>query len=104
MVQIKHPSPTGTVAVAVTAAMALSTALYDQYNIVPTQYYEINDQYDDVGLMNLPEMTRYYSQNELSVLDAAETLNNFLIELTSNAVDLDQEIVDAVNDNFWNLL
>lgn len=104
MVQIKHPSPTGTVAVADTAAMALSSALYDQYNIVPTQYYEINDQYDDVGLMNLPEMTRYYSQNELSVLDAAETLNNFLIELTSNAVDLDQEIVEAVNDNFWDLL
>lgn len=104
MVQIKHSSPTGTVAVAVTAAMALSTALYDQYNIVPTQYYEINDQYDDVGSMNSPEMARYYSQNELSVLDAAETLNNFLIELTSNAVDLDQEIVEAVNDNFWDLL
>lgn len=104
MVQVKHASPTSTLAVAVTATMAISNALYEQYNIIPTQYYELDDQYDEAKLVNMPEMTAYYSQNELSVLDAAETLNNFLIELTSTSVDLDQQIVEAVNDNFWDLL
>ena len=87
---------------AATAAVALSSALYNVDSFVPNSYYQLPEDFD------IPYSARLHLQDinklDLELIDKAETLYGFVKKLSTNTVDLDPKIVDLVNDNFWDLI
>lgn len=93
---------TGTIAIAATAALVFSTALYEQENIMPLNFYDI-PQNDYISISNTISLDSI-NNLDYSILDKIEIMNDFVKILTVSSIDLDSEIVDLVNDNFWDLI
>lgn len=93
---------TGTIAIAATAALVFSTALYEQENIMPMNFYDI-PQNDYISISNTISLDSI-NNLDYSILDKIEIMNDFVKILTVSSIDLDSEIVDLVNDNFWDLI
>ena len=93
---------TGTIAIAATAALVFSTALYEQEHIMPMNFYDI-PQNDYISISNTISLDSI-NNLDYSILDKIEIMNDFVKILTVSSIDLDSEIVDLVNDNFWDLI